>query len=626
MSNRYESYFDVLQIEPTLPKRIELEERRQIYKWAEDKSFPPHLETIPKPDQVAQNQIFNALGLIETQIIVNKIIPDGFLGKTKAWIDSKAKELVGGTPQEGLSIQDVINYNMNNRKSGTDILRGENIGHLPDWFTDRRFAEQSFTGTNPVTIECAPADLVADFVKAAENGGYTQWAKIIPEIPTGDLFVQDFRKLREIVGARADEELSHSPGPTLDSNWAVAAVSLFRLYDDGKLHPISICIDYLGSMDNSVVIFNQRMSPVDTTHDEHDDWAWRYAKTCALVSDWMLHELVVHLNNSHFVEEAIIVAANRSFHTSHIVYRILYPHWYKTLSLNAAARAALVPQVVADVIGLKTEYAFKWIRHEFEEYDWVGNYVPNDLKRRGFPTNPIELAQDKYKNYAYAKNIVPTWEAIQKYVMSMLLIWYDKDEEQGTNPKGVFVKNDAQVQAWCTELRGPGGLKKFPEINSLNELCDALTMCIFIAAPFHSTVNYLQNFYQGFVAAKPPSLCMTPPRDLAALRAFKEADLARALPLNRQRHWLLAAQVPWLLSSKVASERSLISFAQSQWLAKKYAKDGTVDATIRDISEYFYLDLRKLHLFVLETTKKMDQGSVPYIVMDPANTAVSILI
>jgi len=35
---------------------------------------------------------------------------------------------------------------------GTDIEAGRNIGLLPDWFSDRRFADQSFTGTNPTTI------------------------------------------------------------------------------------------------------------------------------------------------------------------------------------------------------------------------------------------------------------------------------------------------------------------------------------------------------------------------------------------------------------------------------------------------------------------------------------------
>ena len=65
-------------------------------------------------------------------------------------------------------------------------------------------------------------------------------------------------------------------------------------------------------MDKSVTIFNKRMSPSDSTSGEKDDWPWRYAKTCAQVTDWMRHELTVHLTLSHLVEEAIIVATNRT--------------------------------------------------------------------------------------------------------------------------------------------------------------------------------------------------------------------------------------------------------------------------------------------------------------------------
>ncbi|KAJ2893211.1 hypothetical protein MKZ38_008917 [Zalerion maritima] len=623
----YESYFDVLQIEPTLPKQASLAEKRQIYQWSQDPQYPPHLETIPKKDQVAQWQIFNALGLVETQIIVNKVIPDTFIGKTKAWLDSKAKEAVGGAVHEALTIQELVDYNMNNRKSGTDILRGENLGHLPDWFGDRRFADQAFTGTNPVTIEKCSKELLKEFMAAATKGGYSKWEEELPKIDANDLFVQDYSYFRDAIKAKAaDEELSYSPGKTFGMNWAVAAVTLFQLHDDGKLHPIAICCDYKGTMDNSVTIFNSRMSPKNLQHDESLDFPWRYAKTCASVSDWLVHELAVHLTHSHFIEEAVIVATNRSFDPEHIVYRILYPHWYKTLSLNAAARATLVPQVVKDIIGFQPDYAFEFIRYSYTNFDFVGKYVPNDLKNRGFPCTEAELKDEKYKNYGYAVNIVPMWNSIRKYVMSMLLLHYNKDQDQDSNPKGVYVKDDLQVKAWCDEVHGPGGLKSFPTITTLNELCDAITMCIHIAAPYHSTVNYLQNFYFSFVAAKPPSLCYTPPATLKELKDYKEPELARALPIGRQRQWLLAAQVPWLLSFKVASDRSLINFAQSQWLAKRYAKEGTADAEIRDISEHFYLDLRTLHLFVNETTKKMDPGSVPYIVMDPGNTAVSILI
>jgi len=167
--------------------------------------------------------------------------------------------------------------------------------------------------------------------------------------------VQDGSYFRKAVGVSDPTTVLHHKEPSSDECWTVDAVSLFQLHENGKLHPLAICIDYRGSLEKSVTIFNKRMSPQDSTSGEKEDWPWRYAKTCAQATDWMRHELAVHLTLSHFVEEAIIVAANRSLPMDHPVYRLLYPHWYKTLSLNAAARSTLVPQIIVDIVGISPD-------------------------------------------------------------------------------------------------------------------------------------------------------------------------------------------------------------------------------------------------------------------------------
>jgi hypothetical protein len=58
------------------------------------------------------------------------------------------------------------------------------------------------------------------------------------------------------------------------------------------------------------------------------------------------------LVNTHLVEEVTLVAAHRAFLVSHPVYRLLQPHWLKTLSINAAARSALVPNIIAKIVGV----------------------------------------------------------------------------------------------------------------------------------------------------------------------------------------------------------------------------------------------------------------------------------
>ena len=260
-----------------------------------------------------------------------------------------------------------------------------------------------------------------------------------------------------------------------------------------------------------------------------------------------------------------------------------------------------------------------YCRYEFQNFDYVQNYVPNDLLKRGFPNSTAGLGDEKYKNYAYAKNMLSMWNVIRTYVKKMLLLHYNKDTADRA------IQQEQVIKDWYNEIQIKGWIKTFPTINTLDELCDALTMSIHIAAPFHSAVNYLLNFYQAFVPAKPASLCDPMPKSFDDLKGFTEKRLLDALPVGRQRQWLLSVPIPGLLTFKVASDRSLLTFAQSQWRAKKSATDPR-DTQIRDITLEFFLDLQKLRVQYTMTSRAMDEGSIPYMVLDPNNTAVSILI
>lgn len=615
----FATYFDVLAVEPTLPRYTSLEEKRQAFKFTpyptlpdgKPAQYPPALAHIPAEDDVAQWKIFNVLGLAQAQVMLQKVTPDEFLGRTREWILSKARAVVGGCPQQGLTIDDVVDYNQHHRKSAVDIARGKNLGHLEDWYSDRRFADQQFSGTNPTTIRLVSDSFLGEFVAAARAGGYDKWADVLTEADPKSLFMQDCSYFREAAGVSDPAGELHNKQPGSNDNWTCCAVSLFRLHEDGKLHPVAICIDYKGSMDKSVTIFNQRMLPTDSTAGEKEDWPWRYAKTCAQVSDWIRHELAVHLTESHLVEEAIIVATNRTIPMEHIVYKILSPHWYKTLSLNAAARASLVPQVIVELIGLTPDQAYSFIRHSFDNFDFQARYVPTDLHGRGFPADEESLEHPRYRNYPYAKNMLLFWNVLRTYVESMLEPHY---------PDDAAVARDRHIQAWSAEVQTSGHVKTFPTITTRAHLADAITMCIHVASPFHTAVNYLQNFYQSFVPAKPPMLCSPLPTSLTRLLSLAEPDLAAALPLGRQREWLLAAQIPWLLSFRVEPDRSLLNYALSQY---RVCRVGGRDA---GASEAFYRALCGLARRFYYNSVAQDEGAVPYMVLDPGQTAVSILI
>ncbi len=264
-----------------------------------------------------------------------------------------------------------------------DVMRGDDIGLKSDWWSDARFAQQQFTGANPTTITQASTEWIRAFKDAAAKQGYSSASDTIAAAGSKSLFVQDCSYFRAAVGAGdADVLISRTPGA--DDRYECASVTLFELNPDGKLHPLAIVIDWKGSMEKSVVIFNKRLQPHDPfyaepTEAEKNDWPWRYAKTCAQTSDWIRHEMAIHLVHTHLVEEVIIVAANRSFPSDHPVFRLLEPHWFRTLSLNAAARDTLVPDIIIDLVGISNTQAMSFINYAFTTFDFCGKYIPNDL-------------------------------------------------------------------------------------------------------------------------------------------------------------------------------------------------------------------------------------------------------
>lgn len=220
------------------------------------------------------------------------------------------------------------------------------------------------------------------------------------------------------------------------------------------------------------------------------------------------------------------------------------------------------------------------------------------------------------------------WAAIRNFVASMIDIDYAPEGADGA-AKGArkFVCEDDSIAAWCSEVQSPDGgrLSSFPTIRTREQLIDAITMCIHIASPQHTAVNYLQNFYQAFVIAKPPALYTPPPTSIHSLQAYTERDLIKALPIGHQRDWLLAAQVPWLLSFRVANDNNLITYAASIWNVYR-KKRGEKEVLVAKYASEFYSELKRLIGEFDRHSREMDEGSIPYIVMDPGCTAVSILI
>lgn len=314
---RFSEHFKRVNFEPEVKKlkeKRDIKTLRETYQWQQPSSsnppYPPCLKNIPDDEQTGLLQIFNLQRLIDTSIALLPEVPPligyrvfgAWRAGTMAGLEARMAKL---------------------RRQHKNIGTEPSIANRPDWYSDAVFGQQSFTGPNPTSIASASPIWIKQFADMAKKQGSETMFTFISTSDPESFYIQDYSYFRDAVGA--------FPGATLKSDdgtqYGTAAVTLLQLSKSGSLHPLAICIDYVVSLEQSVVIFNSRLRSTDPTKGEKEDWPWRYAKMCHMVSDYYRHELEAHLNNCHFVEEATIVAAQRSFTSKHIVYQLLEPHW-----------------------------------------------------------------------------------------------------------------------------------------------------------------------------------------------------------------------------------------------------------------------------------------------------------
>lgn len=104
---------------------------------------------------------------------------------------------------------------------------------------------------------------------------------------------------------------------------------------------------------------------------------------------------------------------------------------------------------------------------------------------------------------------------------------------------------------------------------------------------------------------------------------MKEEDLINALPVKEPRSWLLASHLPYLLSSVVADDQSLLEYALS---VRGVAGESDGGEVRERAAGEFYEELVELEGVFDKVALGVDDKTVLYRVMAPERTAVSILI
>ncbi|KAF8153346.1 lipoxygenase [Crassisporium funariophilum] len=570
-----------------------LKKKRQLYQWELNDGYPPHCKAVP--DQLNADQIFSPARILETLLLVD---PTDHPALTVMF--EKLAPSSDITTMEALE-----KYNSDHHGGATlgNMFTAENVGLRSDWYTDAVFAHQQFIGVNPTTITVALADWIQNFTAAANDQGNTAAAELLSTAPAGTLYVQDLSYYRTLL------KLNPTDAITSDASLAQAAklpryggasVSLFQLLSTGVLHPLAIVLDYKGNIDPTVstTIINKRLSPEDSSVDQDSDWPWRYAKMCAQVSDWTNHEITVHLTRTHLIEEAIIVAAQRNFPDSYILFQLLSPHWRTTLSLNALIKL-LVEQMMAPLSPFTLSQVLAICNNSYNSFDWVGSYVPADLEKRGFPVD--QLDSPAFHNYA---------------LRSRYIGHVDRPKENGDSD----VASDAYVVGFCAEMQSQAGaqLSQFPTVTTLDALIDMVAMCMHISAPQHTAVNYLQQYYMTFVPNRPSALYAPLPQTLQELQAIGELDVLKALPLQVPQDWLMMGQVPYLLSEEVSADQNIIQYATNA-----AASDNSLIASAAKI---LAVDISSLTGTFAANSDAMDDQITKYMVLDPQDLAAAIVI
>ena len=305
----YKSFMDASSFESTFLAPQTLAEKRQLFVFTNPNpsdNFPPHLnlaankpaaEDMPNVQKSTLSPVFlfNAMRLAQLSYLLPALMPQNFLVKGAiGFVRAGFNFIKGGmgTPDQGSSIREVEDYNRAMRTNEglfgkNDIFNLPNMGDLPDWYSDERFAQQHFTGTNPTTIEVASDFWIKHFIGAARSEDQAMRDKIqrLATESKGSLYMQDYSYFRKAAGMKESDVIFCEYDETYVEEtdrenqrirkarrYGVAAVCLFQLNDDGKLKPLAIVCDWRGSAEKSITIYNKELE----LSAQREDWPWRY--------------------------------------------------------------------------------------------------------------------------------------------------------------------------------------------------------------------------------------------------------------------------------------------------------------------------------------------------------------
>ena len=214
----------------------------------------------------------------------------------------------------------------------------------------------------------------------------------------------------------------------------------------------------------------------------------------------------------HAVMEAYGVATMRNLPDAHPINKLLLPHFRYTMSINTAARKMLInPGGILDqIFGIGGEGKVEFLQRMCKEYsvDWTN--IKRNVVERG-----VDNA-DQLPGYYYRDDGLKIFAALENFVTDVVDLFYSSDED---------VKSDTELQAWAEDIHtnafpayyGGSAGHGFPkEIVSKDMLIERCTVIIFTGSAQHSSINFGQYAYYGFIPNAPFTVREPPPTEKGA--------------------------------------------------------------------------------------------------------------
>eukprot|EP00903_Cladosiphon_okamuranus_P014136 g13137.t1 len=361
-----------------------------------------------------------------------------------------------------------------------------------DFDEDHAFARQRLQGGNPVAIEkCSVATRKKLVVLDTDPSYEALKEKVDSLMAAGKLFVVDHDMLKGL-------EPSPLYGETL--RYLAPSVALFEEVDDDllPLKPIGIQLSQ-----------GETATPIFTPEEGYN---WKIAKACFEATDFIIHEAISHLANTHLVLEAPMVSMNRQLPKEHPVHALFAPHVEGTALINWGAHEILMEEGggVDRLLANKIEDAWVLVRQKTlermsKDFSPEADFAARHMTKEDFPGR-----------YPYRDFGLMFWEATHTWVKEYLDVYYTTDAD---------INDDDELQAFVDEVVNVGELRWLEQWKESADkkalLTKVLASLIYSASTLHAAVNFPQKPIMSHPPNTPGSIYMPPPTDKTE-RGFKE--------------------------------------------------------------------------------------------------------